>query len=149
MLKSCLPLGRLLLLSLFVGCGPQFKFAPVSGTVTLNGEPLTGAIVGFEPLPQGDSTEVGYGSYAETDDEGYYTMKSFKGDIGAIVGPHRVMITTVSADEGPNGETINMKPERVPAKYADYDNPLKFEVPPEGTDQANFQLDSKPGPLVQ
>lgn len=124
------------------GCGSKFKIAPVSGKVTLDGEPLGGALVSFEPLSQGSDMEAGYGSYGECDENGVFQLKSLHDENGAIVGPHRVLITTMKGSEGPNGEMIMTSKERVPDKYMDYNNPLKFEVPTEGTDQANFTLET-------
>lgn len=131
-----------LFLIVLAGCGSKYKIAPVSGKVTLDGEPLVGALVSFEPLAQGSGMEAGYGSYGECDENGIFQLKSLHDEKGAIVGPHRVLITTMKGTEGPNGEMIMTSKERVPDKYMDYDNPLKFEVPKEGTDQANFDLDS-------
>ena len=123
------------------GCGSKYDIAPVSGRITLDGEPLAGALVSFEPLAT-EGLEAGYGSYGECDDAGLYQLKSLHGENGAIVGPHRILITTMKGKEGPNGEMIMISKERVPEKYMDYDNPLKFEVPAEGTDQAHFELKS-------
>ena len=140
-MMKVLPLA--LALFLFAGCAETYNFAPVSGTVTLDGQPLSGALVSFEPLKTGESTEVGYGSYAECDVEGRFKLKSLQGEEGAIIGPHRVFITTFKGDLGSKGETIIKSKEKVPAKYSDYDKPLKFDVPKEGTDQANFDLNTK------
>ncbi len=136
----------LLVLSTTLGCGGEYKIAPVSGKVTLDGEPLAGALLSFEPLAQGDSQESGYGSYAECDDQGQYRIKSLKGEDGAIIGPHMVMVTTFKMKEGPNGENIPVSKEKVPARYNTYGSKdiIRFEVPREGTDQANFDLTTKP-----
>ena len=130
-----------LLISFLVGCGSEYDIAPVSGKITLDGAPLAGALVSFEPLAT-DGLEAGYGSYGECNEEGVYQLKSLHGENGAIVGPHRILITTMKGKEGPNGEMIMISKERVPDKYMDYDNPLKFDVPAEGTDQAHFELKS-------
>lgn len=132
----------LLSLVLLCGCGSKYEIAPVSGKVTLDGEPLDGALVSFEPLAQGDNLEAGYGSYGECDEDGNFQLKSLHDENGAIVGPHRVLITTMKGTEGPNGEMIMTSQERVPEKYMDYNDPLKFEVPSGGSDQANFDLES-------
>jgi hypothetical protein len=127
------------------GCGSEYQIAPVSGKITLDGEPLDGALVNFEPVRQGDSLEAGYGSNAECDANGAFSLKSLHGEDGAIVGPHRVLITTFKAKEGPNGETLIWSQEKVPQRYMDYDKPLTFEVPADGTSEANFDLTTLPG----
>ncbi|WDI44841.1 carboxypeptidase-like regulatory domain-containing protein [Bremerella sp. P1] len=129
-------------LCLLVGCFGSDKIVPVSGLVTLDGEPLAGAIVGFEPIAQEGDLEAGYGSYAKTDDEGHYQLRSLKKEDGALVGQHRVSVSTVVGEEGPNGEMIGLTKERVPSRYNN-DTELIIEVPPGGTDEANLELESR------
>lgn len=124
------------------GCaGEPYPLAPVSGMVTLNGQPLPKARVGFEPMRTGEGLNAGPGSYAETDDEGRFTLISLQQEEGAVVGKHRVWIRTLRAEQGPNGEMRIVAPERLPARYHDQTE-LIFETPAAGTDQANFELTS-------
>lgn len=137
--------ARILVLApvcLLVGCFGSDKIVPVSGVVTLDGEPLSGAVVGFEPIAQEGDLEAGYGSYAKTDDDGRYTLRSLKNEDGAMVGQHRVSVSTVVGKEGPNGEMLGLTKERVPSRYNN-DTQLVIEVPPGGTDAANLDLESK------
>ena len=65
--------------------------APVSGTVTLNGEPVDGIRVIFEPIiGESDVTnEEYYTSFGNTDDQGHYEMQTevrAKLKTGAVVG---------------------------------------------------------------
>lgn len=129
-------------LVLLAGCFSSDKIAPVSGLVTLDGEPLAGAIVGYEPIATEGDIEAGYGSYARTDDNGRYTLRSLMNEEGAMVGQHRVSVSTVVGKEGPNGEMVGLTKERVPSRYNN-DTELVIEVPPGGTDEANLELQSK------
>lgn len=82
------------------GCGSGESYAPVSGIVTLNGEPLADAKLIFEPV--GDETGTGSGkpSYGRTDDSGRYTLTCpIAEEEGAAVGEHRVRIVTMKATE--------------------------------------------------
>jgi hypothetical protein len=125
------------------GCGGEsYPRAPVSGTVELDGEPLAGAQVGFEPLRAGDALNAGPGSYATTDQQGHYRLEALDRMTGAVVGKHRVWIRTFRAKEGPNGTIITVVPERLPARY-NSQTELEFTVPAEGTDRANFDLTSR------
>jgi len=135
-------LGAIVPLCLLFGCFGSEKIVPVSGLVTLDGEPLTGAVVGFEPIAQDGDLEAGYGSYAKTDDQGRYALRSLKNEEGALVGQHRVSVSTVMGREGPNGEILGLTKERVPSRYNN-DTQLVIEVPAGGTDQANLELKSK------
>ncbi len=135
-------LSLLVLLLAAVGCGgDEYPLAPVSGTVTLDGAPVADARIGFEPVRQGESLEAGPGSYGKTDQEGRFSLKSLHGDQGAVVGPHMVRITTFQTKgSGPAGIEV-VAEERIPARYVD-GSTLRFTVPADGTDEADFELTS-------
>jgi hypothetical protein len=128
-------------MSVCSGCGDgsRFEIAPVSGAVTLNGKPLTEARIGFEPMATGDSMAAGSGSYATTDEQGNFQLSTVHGKTGAVIGRHRVWIRTIKLDA--NGKMISK--EILPREYND-DTTLTFEVPADGTDQANFTIAAKP-----
>lgn len=128
------------------GGGSGFKVVPVSGTVTLDGEPLANATVTFLPQATG-APDAGPASVGETDASGKFTLKTGGGEIGAVVASHQVMITTVK-DAGAGAEDDNVyaeaEPERVPARYNSATT-LSFDVPDAGTAEANFSLMSAGG----
>ena len=100
------PLGTIVvtsLLLLVVGCGKGDRpdLAPVSGTVTLDGQPLAGAAVVFRP--QQGRTSRGY-----TNQHGQYELIYLRDIKGAKPGKNTVTITTAT-EESPQ--------EAVPAKY--------------------------------
>lgn len=122
-----------------LGCGSdEFPFAPVSGVVELNGEPLADAWVGFDPMAKSGGVAAGKSSYARTDAEGRFELASIDDRKGAVVGPHRVWIRTFKTDK--NGKIIRQ--ESLPRNFND-ETTLIFEVPQEGTVNANFQLEPK------
>jgi hypothetical protein len=129
---------------LALGCGSK-KLAPVSGTVTLNGKPLVGATVTFDPIAEKGSIEAGHASMGKTDEEGRFTLQTTKGENGARIGKHRVSISVMNQQAGDTDE----RPPRggwpvtdqVPAEY-NTESKLTFEVPPGGTDSADFPLKS-------
>src|SRR5215218_6090385 len=75
------------------GCGGP-KAVPVSGRVTLDGEPLANAVVSFLPAaPDGTITAAGPGSMAVTDDRGGFALKVVPGQApGGLPGEHRVVV---------------------------------------------------------
>jgi hypothetical protein len=86
------------------GCG-YTDVAPVTGIVTLDGQPLVGASVEFMP-------EVGRPSYGGTNEQGFYRLNYTMEQDGAVIGPCTVRVTTAVEDkEG------RMKKELVPKKY--------------------------------
>ncbi|MEW4454846.1 hypothetical protein AB1L30_19425 [Bremerella sp. JC817] len=134
--------GMLLPLLVLSGCFSSEKIVPVSGVVTLDGEPLADAVIGFEPMAAAGQLEAGQGSYARSDPEGRFSLVSLYDGTGALVGPHRVSVSTVVGKEGPNGEILGLTKERVPSRYNN-DTELIFEVPPGGTSEANLELKRK------
>ena len=127
------------------GCGgePSFEMVPVSGIVTMDGEPLAGATVTFLPKSSGDMN-AGPASLGETDAAGQFTLKTGEGEPGAVVASHQVMITTVK-DSGTSTADDNVyaeaEPEKVPPRY-NSETGLNFVVPTSGSTDANFELTS-------
>lgn len=129
------------LLGLFVslaGCGQGasgLNIAPVTGQVTLNGQPLPGAMVEFIP-------EQGRPSVAITNQEGAYELNFTSTEKGAIVGmPYRVKIKTGREAVTAEGEQISPPvPEKLPKKYHD-DSELTATIEP-GKNVIDFPLTS-------
>ena len=125
------------------GCGKS-RVAPVSGRVTLDGKPLAGVHVGFQPIAKAGSINPGGGSYAVTDSGGQFTLLLVEGEQpGAMVGQHRVEITAKSEAPPANVDFAKRPPPKVfvPAKYS-RNSDLTFDVPSGGTSAANFELKS-------
>lgn len=120
---------------LMFGCGgpsDQPQLVDVTGHVTLDGEPLAGALVLFGP-------EEGRSSFAYTDEEGHFELMYLADTAGAVTGLHKVSITAAPEEEeepDPGSEPVV---EPVPAKYntattltrvveAGEDNDFTFEL---------------------
>lgn len=136
-----LPVLLVVLASLLAaGCGgSDADLAPVRGSVTLDGEPLAGARVEFDPVPEamarGKST--GSASYGVTDSSGRYTLQYTPEREGALVGEHIVRITTRSMTVDADGKEV-LVPERLPPKFH-LDSALTREVKP-GSNTFDFPL---------
>ncbi|NOX99156.1 MAG: DUF4198 domain-containing protein [Verrucomicrobia bacterium] len=132
-----LPLLGLALLC-FAGCGdPGFSLVPVSGIITLNGKPLANASVVFSPA----SGQAGPSSVGTTDGQGQYQLTTLdQGETGAVLGSHRVTITTAKSSD-PNDERAPISREFVPRRYRD--GSFQMEVPPEGDEEANVDIVTK------
>ncbi len=126
------------------GCSPSpFNLVPVSGSVSLDGQPLAGGIVNFQPIVAGPGANAGPGSTARIGPDGRYTLATIRGEPGAVVGKHRVKIYSYNAETakqdangGPQGR------EKVPPRY-NYESKVTFDVPTAGTDKADFELNTK------
>jgi hypothetical protein len=99
------------------GCG-RSDLGTVSGTVTLDGQPLEGAQVVF--MPQGE----GAPSYGQTDAQGLYSLTHTSGHPGALIGSHTVSISVEEEEEydasGSDQGSVTEepdKPNKVPARY--------------------------------
>jgi hypothetical protein len=84
----------------------------VSGKVTLGGQPLPDAVVTFSPKQTGGSPSIG-----RTDSSGNYQLTFSRDASGAIIGEHKVTITTYAAGDPDADPPIPAAPEKVPAKY--------------------------------
>ncbi|QDV51736.1 transthyretin-like family protein [Gimesia fumaroli] len=131
----------------FTGCGSDnVKLASVSGTVTMNGEPLPGATVLFRPRTTDDDSEAkgAAESYGKTDEAGHYELAVvMTGNRGAVVGPNDVMISLDAFEEilptydssGKDRRGPNPIPENYNSKTT-----LEFDVPSGGAENADFKL---------
>jgi hypothetical protein len=128
---------------LAAGCGPGYGTAPVSGRITLDGQPLAGASVTFQPMAKdGISSTLGMGSYGATDAEGRYSLKLIESDApGAAVGAHRVQVSLPVENAGSDASSGRAS-DKVPSRYRGVDSELIFTVPDDGTSEANFDLQS-------
>ena len=123
-----------------VGCGGGgIDAVKVSGTITLNGEPLEGATVVFTPTVSGDNLEA-VASHGTTDAAGKYSLKITATDqSGVVVGKHRVTIGKFDeAEEDDDSDELVETPSLIP------DHDLTFEVTSSGSDSANFDLTGSP-----
>ena len=77
------------------GCGSAPKEGPetvkVTGTVTLDGEPLAGAYVTFSPKTAGPP------AFGETDGQGRFSLQTFEPGDGAIAGKYLITVTKMAS----------------------------------------------------
>jgi len=124
---------------ILTGCGKASNIVPVSGRVTMDGQPLAEARITFQPVGDWQNPYPGPASYGVTDSAGHFTLTLIdSGQPGAMVGKHRVTITpkesaVTSSDAGYYQE---LPPAQQPQT-------VEFEVPPGGTQNANFDLRSQ------
>jgi hypothetical protein len=136
--KRCL---FLLLFPLLASCGGgPSQIAPVSGRVTLNGQPLPRAAVTFQPVAAHGNINPGPGSGGFTDSDGRYTLKLVgTATPGAVVGKHKVKINLVAQDNSADDRPKRIKD--LPPQY-NRKSKLEYDVPAGGTNSADFPLTS-------
>ena len=124
---------------LIFGCGHKSTegpaLAPVTGRVTLDGNPLADAELIFHPV-DAEGKPAGADSYGKTDAAGQFTLKTNDGREGATVGENQVQIAKIDRERKTGG--INA----IPVKY-NKQSTLTFTVPAGGSSAANFTLTTK------
>jgi len=97
------------------GTAPTVK---VTGAVTYNGAPIEGVSVGFIP-------DKGRPASGLTDDEGRFTLSTFRTGDGAVPGKHSVSVTEGPPDTPPpmpgtpEAKMWRPPPPRFPRRYSD------------------------------
>jgi len=118
----------------FTGCGgSEFGLAPVSGTVTVDGQPLKNGYIGFSPLPKEGSVNAGRPSETQTDEQGRFVMKTVDSKDGAVIAEHKVWIRATPPSPGRD---------KIPARY-NVDTELRYTVPAGGSSEADFDITTK------
>jgi hypothetical protein len=142
-------LGACALFAATIGCSGGGDFAPVSGVVTLDGKPYSKAAVSFQPVGDKDNPYPGRGSSAYTDENGRYVLTSDNTTDGAVVGKHLVRITTrydqMPGEPGvgsPDNAALIVRRDPIPVEW-NAESKVQFDVPPGGTDEANFDIKTK------
>ncbi|MGE3313786.1 MAG: hypothetical protein AB7O26_01635 [Planctomycetaceae bacterium] len=114
-----------------VGCSGAPAVAPVKGTVKLDGKPVVGALVIFEPEVNEPLQSTGV-----TDEQGQFHLRTNDGREGAVVGSHRVVVRGASrfavVSDKEADEVIPVlegTTDEIPADYLRLDRtPLRQEV---------------------
>jgi len=131
------------------GSADQPPTYPVTGTVTLNGEPVTEASVSF----RGEVDGKNIGAAGQTDSNGEFTLTTFQPGDGAVAGQHQVtVIKAVVEGEDPsyfdeNSPNYGKEPPPtttkylVPEKYSKFETSgLTAEVSADGENEIKLEL---------
>jgi hypothetical protein len=138
-LAAVIVLSFAAIIALCTGCNVPTGIAQVSGVVLLDGRPLEGAVVTFQPRRASLAAEKYGGSVGHTDEAGRFTLRLIEPDApGVAIGEHVVTITT--ARSGPN-DAIPPRGERAP--FAWRNGSQTFHVPAGGTTSARFDMQSR------
>ncbi|MFN0196088.1 MAG: carboxypeptidase regulatory-like domain-containing protein [Planctomycetaceae bacterium] len=148
MIRSIL---SLVVLAGLMGCGGETakelpKTQPVSGVVTLDGQPLAGAVVTFIPT---DAT-TGVECVGQTDESGKYSPTQTRGSEGVPTGTYKVTISRFLRGGKPiplddaGGGTGGVVVESLPPHYSNPSATTQTATVPEGGGTAfDFKLTSK------
>ncbi|QDT63880.1 transthyretin-like family protein [Calycomorphotria hydatis] len=117
---------------MFAACGPsnQPELGTVRGQITLNGEPLTDAIIKFYP-------QSGRPSSGKSDENGEYKLTYTSQRSGALIGDHRVEISKPSGDWDGENE-LTPEANLIDQKYNS--NSTLSATVTSGSNQIDFEL---------
>jgi hypothetical protein len=155
--KLVIAAGLALAIFMQTGCGPKTRsgpsgVVPVTGKVTLDDQPLAGALVTYVPInsPTGETFDAG----GVTNEQGVYELRSGDGETpGALPGEYRVVISRLVMADGslakadkeksPMQLALEGAKETVPTTYSDMAfSKLKATIPAAGGN-FDFPLKSK------
>ena len=129
-----------------VGCTKEAglpELVPVSGTVTLDGKPVSGANVTFMP----SGTTRGSGADGRTDAEGVYQLRARHGGAGAAVGTYKVTVSKLAKPDGSEVTPGDATPpalsgarEMLPAQYTNLSQTTLKPTVPAGGGVCNLEL---------
>lgn len=137
----------------FGGCSKEKEvptgLVSVTGTVTLDGQPLAGALVTY--IPTGTQTTGVIDAAGETDEQGKYKLLTSEGRAeGAVPGEYRVVITKLvmadgstakpTKDKSPMHLMLEGAKEVVPAEYSDLAFSKLTATIPQGGGTIDFPL---------
>lgn len=150
MLRIGIPALCLTAVSL-IGCNradPNLPpLVPVSGKVTLDGQPLSNAEITFVPV----GNTPGDGAFGRSDPNGAYRVTYLRGGRpGTPAGEYRVTIGRRLMPDGKEvptdmaGSVASPARETLPAKYSDRQrSTLTAKIPEKGSTEADFPLTSR------
>jgi hypothetical protein len=116
--KTLLALPAIVLgLSLLNGCEkPRPKLVPVTGIVTIDDEPAAELQVRFLPDVMTEDT-IAPTSFGTTDENGEFTLMTYENEEGAMLGPHKVIVSDPNEERAEQGSDETVAPPRVATKY--------------------------------
>lgn len=120
-----------------LGCGKKGEFdtAPLKGTVTYNGEPVTEGTIDIIPAPGATQQMVGKPAAATVNADGTFTAGTYGSSDGVVPGVKRIRYSAPLPPDTAEGAKMP------PSKYLGMEiEPAEIEV---GTDGGEFSFELK------
>lgn len=113
---------------LALGCADQ-GLKPVTGMVTMDGQPASGVKLVFVPTEGGRAN-----SMASTDTQGHYSLSYTSQYNGTLPGDYKVLIMKEESDTGR---------QLIPPRYSSGKSTMQASVTEDGDNVFNFEIESK------
>jgi hypothetical protein len=114
----------LLTVTLAASCGksrPEIKgklpLFPVTGKVTMNGQPMPGAIVLLHPIFEFPASAAPQRPRAKAEDNGTFKLSTYANQDGAPAGKYYVTVSWKESEEGVTSEQLADLPEKAPESF--------------------------------
>jgi hypothetical protein len=136
------------ILGTLIGCGDgRIATYPVSGSVTIDGQPGDGAMVVFVPTSTAAEAERKR-PFGIANGQGQFTLTTFEQEDGAPAGEYKVLIqwpaTRQQADDQRTGRRGALGPDRLRGKYFNLEmSTLTATVEEETNELPPFELKSR------
>jgi hypothetical protein len=135
----CLATGGVLFLT---GCGSRLP--SVTGTVTMDGQPLDGAVILFSPEGQGGQVATGV-----ADSSGKFQMGTYKPGDGVMPGKYKVTVTRSEEPMKPTPSMGEVMAQKYRGKSQDEAKGASKDAMKTKVEQrAEYKKKRKPTPLV-
>ncbi|MEM1303340.1 MAG: hypothetical protein AAGG46_00500 [Planctomycetota bacterium] len=116
-----------------LGCtGADYNVAPVSGTISFDGRPLSGGQLMFAPVASGGGDKAGKAGFAKVQPDGSFVVSTYGDGDGAVVAKHRV--TLINNPKSEAGKRLGVNRVIIPEAIvvnANEENRLAIEITPE------------------
>jgi len=93
--------------ALITGCSKPVKLVPASGVVMIDGKPAADISIQF--LPKEVKGIKQPTSYALTDEQGKFVLRTYEGREGAVPGEHVVLLADTREERPPQGQVAKTK----------------------------------------
>jgi len=131
-----------------VGCSPDEPnlkpVFPVKGSLFVDGQPASGAIVRFHPLPIASEKSPGLVSRGKVGPEGTFQLTTYNTDDGAPEGEYAVAVFWPGKRTGKNKDdedSSDLPPDRLGMRFNNPANSkIKVQVAAPGTQLERFDL---------
>lgn len=109
-----------------VGCRPpEAKLVSAEGIVTIKGRPAADIMLQFVPDPQEGALRPT--SFAVSDADGRFRLRTYDGKEGAVEGEHTVVLSDTLEERPAQGENAT-RPPRIDSKFGTVAGGIRREV---------------------
>lgn len=123
-----------------VGCSNQPPVAPVRGIVKMDGKPLPGGRVMFQPIASGEKKIVGQVAIGQIQKDGSFVLTTYEDGDGALIGAHHPVVMENRQEDDPNAARPTVAGPKIGVISL---NDITYEVVAGEDNEFTIELDSR------